>query len=53
VRNKETNVAEKIVVKMTLTPEQQAQIRQVTGKQVLTLRLLPLEERLAPGMQFN
>jgi hypothetical protein len=40
-------------VKIALTPEQQAQIREATGKEVATLKLQPLEGRLAPGIRYN
>jgi hypothetical protein len=36
-------------VQITLTPEQQAQIREQTGKKVQTLKLEGLETRLAPS----
>jgi len=35
-------------IQIALTPEQQAQIQQATGKQVSSLKLEPLEERLLP-----
>jgi hypothetical protein len=40
-------------IRITLTPEQQAQIQQATGKAVTTLKLQPLEERLAPSLSTN
>ncbi len=38
-------------VRLTLTPEQQEQVRQATGKTAATLELsiMELEERIAPG----
>jgi hypothetical protein len=48
-------MTEKPVVKITLTPEQQAQVRQTAGKTVavLQLKLTELEQRLAPGIKLN
>jgi hypothetical protein len=52
---KEKPMKEQPTVKITLTPEQQAQIEQATGKPAtrLQLKLEALEERLAPGVGFN
>jgi hypothetical protein len=38
-----------------LTPEQQAQIQQLSGKSSTTVELKPeaLEQRVAPGVRFN
>jgi hypothetical protein len=38
-------------IQIELTPEQKAQIEQITGKQVpaVKLSLMELEERIAPG----
>jgi hypothetical protein len=44
---------EQPAIQIALTPEQQAQIQQATGKQVFSLRLEALEERLAPGLNSN
>jgi hypothetical protein len=46
-------MGEKPMVKLTLTPEQQTQIRDATGKEVATLKLEALEARLAPGMNLT
>jgi hypothetical protein len=46
-------MADKPVVKITLTVEQQQQLRQATGRQVRSLKLDTLEARLSPGVQFN
>jgi hypothetical protein len=46
-------MTQKPTIRIPLTPEQQAQIQQATGKAVQSLKLQPLEERLAPGMNFN
>jgi hypothetical protein len=43
----------KPTIQIALTPEQQAQIQQATGKQVVSLKLEALEERLAPGLGTN
>jgi hypothetical protein len=42
-------------VKITLTPEQQAQVEEATGKSVRAAELNAeaLETRAAPGIQFN
>jgi hypothetical protein len=42
-------------VRLTLTPEQQDQIRQATGKltDTLELSIMELEERIAPGYRTN
>ena len=42
-------------VKISLTTEQQAQIRQMTGQQVaaVTLKAESLEARVAPGISIN
>lgn len=47
-------MAEKPSIKITLTPEQQAQIQKATGKAAPTqLKLEPLEERSAPRISSN
>jgi hypothetical protein len=46
-------MAEKPDIKIRLTPEQQAQIKQTTGKKVRSLKLEPLESRLAPRLSAN
>jgi hypothetical protein len=46
-------MADKPTVKIILTPEQQEQIKQATGKQIATLKLEVLEQRLAPGIALN
>jgi hypothetical protein len=46
-------MAEKPTVKIALTPEQQEQIRRQSGKEIATLRLEPLETRLAPRIVLN
>jgi hypothetical protein len=43
----------KSTIQISLTPTQQAQIQQATGKAVTSLKLEALEERLAPGMDPN
>lgn len=43
----------KPTLKITLTPEQQAQIKQQTGRELKALRLEALEARLAPGFRMN
>ena len=42
-------------IRITLTPEQQAQVHQVSGRQVAVLTLKPehLEPRIAPGLSMN
>jgi hypothetical protein len=40
-------------IRIRLTPEQKEQFRQATGKEVTSLRLEPLEDRLAPGLDPN
>jgi hypothetical protein len=42
-------------VQLKLTPEQQEEIRRVTGKMTDTLELsiLELEERIVPGFKFG
>jgi hypothetical protein len=40
-------------IQLSLTAKQQAQLKQATGKAVQTLKLQPLEQRLAPGITFN
>jgi hypothetical protein len=48
-------MADRPTLKITLTPEQQAQIQQATGQPVATLQLQldPVEPRLAPGYILN
>jgi hypothetical protein len=46
-------MADKPEINIVLTPEQTEQIRKQTGKQVQTLKLEALEERLAPGVDLN
>ena len=42
---------DKGLIKLTLTPEQQEQIRKATGKEgdTLEMSIMELEERIAPG----
>jgi hypothetical protein len=46
---------EKSTIQIPLSAEQQAQIRQTTGKSVaaLQLKLTEVEQRLAPGIMLN
>lgn len=44
-------MAEQPILKIRLTPEQQAQLEQATGKTLTTLKLEALEARLAPGLR--
>jgi hypothetical protein len=46
-------MADKPTLKITLTPEQQEQIKRETGKEITTLKLEALETRLAPGISIN
>jgi hypothetical protein len=46
-------MADRPPLKITLTPEQQAQIKQTTGQEVKRLKLEPLESRLAPKLSAN
>jgi hypothetical protein len=46
-------MAEKPSIKIVLTPEQQQQIKQQTGKEINRLKLEPIEERLAPAIASN
>jgi len=46
-------MAEKPTVTIALTPEQKEQIRKQSGKEVTTLKLEPLETRLAPRIIVN
>jgi hypothetical protein len=46
-------MAEKPTIEVALTQEQKEQIRQATGKEVRTLKLEPLETRLAPRVLTN
>jgi hypothetical protein len=48
--SKEANPMNRPTVQIALPPEQKEQVRQTTGKEVTTLRLQPLEERLAPAL---
>jgi hypothetical protein len=43
----------KPTIQIPLTPAQQEQIRKATGKQVASLKLEPIENRLAPGRELN
>jgi hypothetical protein len=44
---------EQPAIEIVLTPEQQAQIRQTSGKEVRSLKLTPLEDRLSPSLTNN
>lgn len=46
-------MTEKNPIQITLTPDQQAQVKHATGKEVTRLTLQALEPRLAPGKLFN
>jgi hypothetical protein len=43
------------VIQLRLTPEQQEQVRQATGKltDTLELSIMELEERINPGLKFG
>jgi len=44
---------EQPAIQIALTPEQQEQVRQATGKAVTSLKLEALEQRLAPQLCQN
>jgi hypothetical protein len=46
-------MAEKPNVKISLTPEQQQQIQQATGKEIKKLKIELLEDRLPPQLASN
>ena len=46
-------MAEKPDVKISLTPEQQQQIRKATGKEIKKLTIEPLEDRIATRLVAN
>jgi hypothetical protein len=43
----------KSTIQIELTPEQKELVKQVTGKDVESLQLEELEERIAPGRKVN
>ena len=48
-------MADKQIVRITLTPEQQAQVAQQTGRRIAVAEIKPevLEARVAPGVGMN
>jgi hypothetical protein len=53
IGEEEKTTTEKQTVQITLTPRQQEELRQATGKQVQSLKLEALEVRLSPGISAN